>query len=175
MCLRTKVLATTRTTRAQDLATARGLLASKETVATRTHEIARLECPLHIILELINWRAHFSGAAPIKMAARHQATAIIAARLSEGSARVKKLCILHHPSKGSFRLPRYNPVIARLRLDKPALSQQGLCRSIAWQGGHSPLGRIGQNRGLSRAGSAQRGGAMSGRTWPAPLCHCRPA
>lgn len=49
--LRAELLATALATRAQDLATAGGLLACKESVPTGTHKIAGLESPLHIILE----------------------------------------------------------------------------------------------------------------------------
>ena len=52
MRLRTKVLAATLATSAQDLATARCRLACKETVAACAHEIAGLKCPLHIVLEI---------------------------------------------------------------------------------------------------------------------------
>ena len=44
-------LATTLATRAQNVATARGCLACKEAMATLAHKIARLESPLHIVLE----------------------------------------------------------------------------------------------------------------------------
>ncbi len=46
-----EVLPATLATCAQNLATARGLLACKETVPTGTNEIAGLESPLHNILE----------------------------------------------------------------------------------------------------------------------------
>ena len=47
-----KGLATALTTSAQNLTAARCCLAGEETVATSAHEIAWLECPLHIVLEI---------------------------------------------------------------------------------------------------------------------------
>lgn len=49
-----EILATAIAARAQNLASARRSLACKKTVATLAHQIARLESPLHVILEFLN-------------------------------------------------------------------------------------------------------------------------
>jgi hypothetical protein len=50
--LRAKILATAIAACTQYLAATWGRLASKETMAALAHEIARLECPLHIVLKM---------------------------------------------------------------------------------------------------------------------------
>jgi|GEM_PF-827214 len=54
MRLRTKVLATTLATRAQDLAATGGCFTCEEAVTAGTYEIAGLKSPLHIVLEFKN-------------------------------------------------------------------------------------------------------------------------